>query len=206
MMTDLASRNTYLAPGFTDRVLHAQTAFRAVMDAMARPGRAQRIGVDARGPAPLMQASAALALTLCDQDTPVWLDPAMAASADVAQWIVFHTSAPMTRDPAQAAFALIGNASSLTSFEPFALGSADYPDRSTTLVVQVETLTDGPSFTLRGPGIDGVATLNAPLSQQFVEAVAANHRLFPRGVDCVLVAADAIVALPRTTQLTPMEG
>lgn len=193
-----------LLPGFADRVFSAQTTFRAVMDATARPGRVQRIGVDACGPAPLMPASAALALTLFDQDTPVWLDETM--PPDVARWIVFHTGAPIARDPALATFALIGDASRLVSFDRFASGSADYPDRSTTLIVQVETLAEGPAFTLRGPGIDGVATLNAPLSPQFIEASAANHALFPRGVDCVLVAGDSIVALPRTTQLTAMGG
>ncbi len=198
--------DTTLPPGFADRVLASQATFRAVMDAMARPGRVQRILAAAQGPAPLMPASAALVLTLCDQDTPVWLDPTMAANADVAQWLVFHTSAPITSDPAQAAFALIGDASGLTSFDHFALGNPDYPDRSTTLIVQVETLRDGPACALRGPGIDGAAMLSASLTPDFMAALDANRALFPRGIDCVLVAGDAIVALPRTTQLIATGG
>ena len=201
----MAGMSAERSAGFSDRVLDSQATFRAVMDAMARPGRIQRIASAVQGPSPLMPASAAVALTLCDQDTPVWCDAAMSAS-DVAQWLVFHTSAPMTLDPAQAAFALIGDAHALTTFETFAQGSADYPDRSTTLIIQIASLTDGPAITLRGPGIDGATTLNASLSPQFVNAFAANHALFPRGIDCVLVAEDALVALPRTTHLTPVGG
>lgn len=194
-----------LAAGFSDRVLASQATFRAVMDAMARPGRIQSVVAPVKGPPPLMPAGAALVLTLCDQDTPVWLDTAM-ASSDVARWLVFHTSAPIVRDPSQATFALIGDVAGLTAFESFVQGSADYPDRSTTLIIQVETLTAGPKFTLRGPGIDGTATLNASLTPRIIAALDKNHALFPRGVDCVLVADDAIVALPRTTRLTAVGG
>ena len=197
----MTSMTADLIGGFSNRALASQATFRAVMDATARPGRVQPIDAPVQGPLPLMPASAALVLTLCDQDTPVWLDTAM-ASPDVARWLVFHTSAPIVRDPSQAAFALIGDVSGLASFESFAQGSADYPDRSTTLIIQVETLTDGPSFMLHGPGIDGTATLNASLTPHIIAALDTNRALFPRGVDCVLVASDAIVALPRTTRVT----
>ena len=39
-----------------------------------------------------------MALTLCDHDTPVWLDPVLAASEAVAGWLRFHTGAPLVTD------------------------------------------------------------------------------------------------------------
>ena len=53
-----------LPAGFADKVLSAQSTFRAVMDAMARPGSIQRIAAVAGTPRPMMSGTAAVALTL----------------------------------------------------------------------------------------------------------------------------------------------
>src|SRR3954464_3830470 len=84
-----------LPAGFVDKVLSAQSTFRSVMDAMARPGSVQRIVAAAGAPSPLMRGAAAIALTLFDHDTPVWLDPAMAETSNVAKWLKFHAGAPV---------------------------------------------------------------------------------------------------------------
>ena len=63
-----------LPAGFADKVLSAQSTFRSVMEAMARPGTVQQIRAVAGAPAPLMRGTAAIALTLFDHDTPIWLD------------------------------------------------------------------------------------------------------------------------------------
>jgi len=191
-----------LPAGFADKVLSAQSTFRSVMDAMARPGSVQRIAAAAGTPAALMRGSAAIALTLFDHDTPIWLDPAMSATSDVAKWLKFHTSAPVIADPSIAGFALIGDPRNLLALDRFALGSNEYPDRSTTLILQVESLTQGAGLELRGPGIGGTATLRAQVQpRDLFERLAINAALFPRGIDVVLVHDDAIVAIPRTTRL-----
>jgi alpha-D-ribose 1-methylphosphonate 5-triphosphate synthase subunit PhnH len=191
-----------LPAGFADKVLSAQSTFRAVMDAMARPGSIQRITAAAGMPYPMMPGMAAVALTLFDHDTPIWLDHAMAATPDVAKWLKFHTSAPVITDSSVASFALIGDPKNLLPFERFALGSSEYPDRSTTLILQVESLAQGPAVKLSGPGIDGSTTLRAAIApDDLLERLAANATLFPRGVDLVLVHDDTIVAIPRTTRL-----
>ena len=65
--------------GFADKVVSAQTTFRSVMDAMARPGSVQRITAVVGTPPAMMRGAAAIALTLFDHDTPIWLDPRMSA-------------------------------------------------------------------------------------------------------------------------------
>ena len=180
-----------LPAGFADKVLSAQSTFRSVTDAMARPGSVQRIAVAAGAPAAMMRGTAAVALTLFDHDTPVWLDPLMSATPEVTKWLKFHTGAPVIADSSICSFALVG-----------AFGSNEYPDRSTTLILQVESLSQGRGFELRGPGIDGSAVLQAAIQPaDLFERLTINAALFPRGIDVVLVADDAIVAVPRTTRL-----
>ncbi len=198
-MTTLAE----LPAGFADKVLSSQTTFRSVMDAMARPGSVQTIVAATGTPAAMMRGTAAIALTLFDHDTPIWLDPVMSETSDVARWLKFHTSAPVIQDSSICHFALIGDPAALPGLDRFSFGSNEYPDRSTTLILQVESLTQGPTVELLGPGIEGVATLQATFApSDLFERLAINAALFPLGIDVVLVHDDAIVSMPRTTQLT----
>jgi alpha-D-ribose 1-methylphosphonate 5-triphosphate synthase subunit PhnH len=196
-----------LPAGFADKVKSAQSTFRSVMDAMARPGSVARIVAGAGAPMPMMHGSAAIALTLFDHDTPIWLDPTMSATSDVAKWLKFHTSAPVVQDSSICSFALIGDPAALPSLDRFSFGSNEYPDRSSTLILQVESLTQGNAVELRGPGIDGTAIVQATiLPPDLFERLAINANLFPRGIDVVLVADDAVVAIPRTTRLVESGG
>jgi alpha-D-ribose 1-methylphosphonate 5-triphosphate synthase subunit PhnH len=131
----------------------------------------------------------------------------MSATPHVAKWLKFHTSAPVVSDSSIGAFALVADASALPALDHFAFGTSEYPDRSTTLILQVDSLTDGPALELRGPGIDGVAELRATIQPtDLFERLAINATLFPRGIDVVLVADDAIAAIPRTTRLAGQGG
>ena len=178
----------------------SQAAFRALMDCMARPGDIRTLeGVEA--PAPFAPAAAALIKSLADYETPLWLDPAFAAAPKVADWIRFHTGAPFVRDPGEAAFALIADARSMPPFAQFAQGTPEYPDRSTTVIVQIDGFA-GTALTLRGPGIKVTREFAAsPLPADFAARMNENRALFPRGVDLVLVAGHDIAALPRSVMI-----
>src|SRR5215472_15113710 len=196
-----------LPAGFADKVKSAQSTFRSVMEAMAHPGSVQRAVAEVGAPTPVMRGTAAIALTLFDHDTPIWLDSKMSETSEVAKWLKFHTSAPVVADSSICSFALIGDAGALPDLSHFALGTNEYPDRSTTLVLQVKDLTRGEVYELRGPGIDGSAVLQAIIEpKNLFERLAVNGSLFPRGIDVVLVADDAIVAIPRTTRLVGRGG
>jgi alpha-D-ribose 1-methylphosphonate 5-triphosphate synthase subunit PhnH len=192
-----------LPAAFADKVLSAQSTFRSVMDAMARPGSVQRIAAATGTPAAMMRGTAAIALTLFDHDTPVWLDPLMSETSDLSKWLKFHTGAPIVGDSSICSFALIGDPRALPALDRFAVGSNEYPDRSTTLILQVESLTQGAALELRGPGIDGTAVLQAAIQPaDLIERLSINAMLFPRGIDVVLVHDDTIIAIPRTTRIT----
>lgn len=182
-----------------DTAFASHAAFRALMDCMARPGEIRKLD-GAGAPAPMAPATAALVRSLADYESPVWLDPGFAAAPAIAEWIRFHTGAPIVASPGDAAFALIADALALPGFMQFAQGSEEYPDRSTTIIVQVEHFT-GRSFTLHGPGIKTTRAFAArPLPDDFAQRLHDNRELFPRGVDLVFVAGHDIAALPRSVR------
>jgi alpha-D-ribose 1-methylphosphonate 5-triphosphate synthase subunit PhnH len=181
-------------------VFRNQAAFRAVMDAFAAPGVVKTVS-DADAPAPLAPASAAIVRSLADFETPIWLDPVLAVPA-VTDWIRFHTGAPIVTDKQAASFALVGDPGSLADFSGFSTGTADYPDRSTTILLHVRSLSEGDVMTLRGPGIEAARQLRAdPLPSGFLKSWADNRETFPCGIDLVLIAGAEIVALPRSVRI-----
>jgi len=179
-----------LGGGFTAPPTDAAFAFRAVLEALARPGTIQRLG-GTQPPPPLSAAAGTLALTLLDGTTPVHLAGAHDCPA-VRDWLTFHTAAPLV--PASDASFAFGAWDALLPLSRFAIGTADYPDRAATLVIEVATLSaDGAC--LEGPGILHQARLSLPATAPFI----ANRALFPLGFDCFLTAADRIAGLPRST-------
>ncbi|MCS3738319.1 phosphonate C-P lyase system protein PhnH [Rhizobium sp. BK661] len=201
----MSLKTEVLTGGFAEPVFHAQRVFKLMMDAMARPGTIQTVSPDALPPAPLGVAAGAIALTLCDHDTPVWLSSGLAKSA-VPQWLGFHTGAPVTPEKAGARFAFVEAGTPLSSFGLFAAGTQEYPDRSTTLVIELADIEGGRKLALMGPGIKTVTDI-APLGlpDTFLRLWTENRALFPRGIDIVLTSGSRFVCLPRTTKITATE-
>jgi alpha-D-ribose 1-methylphosphonate 5-triphosphate synthase subunit PhnH len=183
-------------PGFADPVLDAQSCFRAVLDAMARPGRLHQAGSGLTPPVPLYEATAAMLLTLADGDAPVWLDPPASAARD---WVLFHTGAPIASEARDAAFAVALSFPDLASLSP---GSHEAPEEATTLILQVAALGSGREYRLCGPGLraPGVLAVDG-LPSGFVDAWASNRAGFPCGIDLVLCAGTTLTALPRTVAI-----
>ncbi|MGR3805050.1 phosphonate C-P lyase system protein PhnH [Marinibacterium profundimaris] len=184
-----------LTGGFANPPVDAAHAFRATMDVMARPGEIRQL-TQARPPAPLSVAAGTLILTLCDPETGLHLAGAH-DTKDVRDWVAFHTGAPIV--PAEAATFALGTWKALSPISRFPVGTAEYPDRSATLIVERAEL-GAAGATLQGPGIRETATLDLPE----VAAFAANHRLYPLGLDFFFTAGSRVAALPRSTAV--MEG
>ncbi|KMW58736.1 PhnH protein [Candidatus Rhodobacter oscarellae] len=182
-----------LEGGFANPPVDAAQAFRAAMEAMARPGRIYEIG-GAVPPAPMSVAAGALILTLCDAGTPVHLAGAWDCEP-VRTWITFHTGAPVV-GAAKAMFAL-GDWAALQPLDAYMVGLADYPDRSATLIVESTALARE-GATLSGPGIESEHALNLPELAAFQR----NAMLFPLGLDFYFTAGTAVAGLPRTTRVS----
>lgn len=193
----LAFDSAGLGPGFADPVFDSQSVFRSVLNAAAYPGAIERLAHRPGAPEGLDPAMASVVLTLCDLDTPIWSDAALSSEA-VSTYLRFHCGAPLVAAAADARFGLIGDAAAMPRLDAFAMGDERYPDRSTTLVVTVPSLTEGPQRQWSGPGILRRRTVAvAGLPDWFWADWALNQGLYPLGVDVLFACGDAVMGLPR---------
>ncbi|MEM1427931.1 MAG: phosphonate C-P lyase system protein PhnH [Pseudomonadota bacterium] len=183
-----------LGGGFCEPSTDAAHAFRRILEAMARPGTFHTLQ-GAVPPAPLSSAAGAVLLTLCDADTPLHLAGSCDCE-DVRQWVAFHTGAPIS--PAAECTFAVGPWEALAPTSQYRIGTAAYPDRSATLIVELPHLV-AEDTRLRGPGIRTTAELSLPDVAAFQD----NHALFPRGLDFFFTAETRVAALPRSTEVLP---
>ena len=187
-----------IGAGFADPVQHSQAIFRCVLDAMANPGVSREIPVMPYAPAPLNAASTAVALTLLDDSTPVWLDAAADTEA-VREFLAFHCGCPIVARSNEAAFALV--AGPMPSLDNFDYGSDEFPENSATVIVQVAALESGSDLCFAGPGIKNFAFMGDPgMADGFWREWSDMGALYPRGVDLILTARSRLACMPRTVQ------
>jgi len=197
----MAYRTESYTGGFANPVFEAQSTFKTLMDCMARPGTIETVDAPSAPPSPMGAGAGAVALTLCDHDTPVYLSPAL-TEAGVQGWLAFQTGSLLIENRGEAAFAFFEKGAALPALSTLSMGTQEYPDRSTTIVAELSDLRGGPLLMLSGPGIDGETTI-APrgLPPHFEDMWRENVVLYPRGVDLVLVSGPNILCLPRTTKI-----
>lgn len=195
-----------IQPAFTDPVRQSQMAFRAIMEAVARPGTRADFGPALAPPAGLDVATATAALTLLDFETPLWLDPTL-RGGEAEAWVRFHCGCPLTTDPAEAAFAIVSDVRTAPRLDSFNLGDARYPDRSTTVILQVESLDGGETAVLSGPGVkDAIMVAPRGLPEHFWDQMQDNNAKFQFGIDALIVSGQFLTAVPRSSQIQIQGG
>ena len=203
--------------GFANPVIESQKTFRAVLEALAHPGKIVPLLGTPQTPPGTCPTAASILLTLLDSDCSLWIDPAI-FTPTVKSWLTFHTGCAIVPEPAGAQFAWISDLSELPSFSRFYCGTDRYPDSSATLLIKVPALADNPiggeeavGLRLEGPGVPASRTIYLPgidfaYIARFVAMRAANHEIFPCGVDVYLTTPQTIVGLPRTTRVDIARG
>jgi alpha-D-ribose 1-methylphosphonate 5-triphosphate synthase subunit PhnH len=88
----------------------------------------------------------------------------------------------------------------------FNWGTDEYPEQSTTLLVQVNDLEQGCPVRLRGAGILEQRAIAPQLSSQFWLQRQQMTSQYPLGVDVFLVAEAAVMGLPRTSVIEGVES
>jgi alpha-D-ribose 1-methylphosphonate 5-triphosphate synthase subunit PhnH len=182
-----------------DSVQSAQ-AFRSILQAMSKPGHAVNLAADPTAKSGLLPTTSVLIQTLCDFQTPIWLHHELAQDSTIRS-IKFHTGAPLTSNPAEAAFAVLSATQKLPPLSAFAQGTHEYPDRSTTLIIEVEGFTPQ-GVALTGPGLKDVSHFGVQgLDVDFWQQLIANNRQYPLGVDVIFASPTQIACCPRSTTI-----
>jgi len=172
-----------------------QQAFRAALDGFARPGTL----------VPAQQQGAVLMFLSAVLDESVSLADPLGLVGTDARRLLLAPTAPA----AQARFVLLdGRRPPDGDFQP-ALGTLESPELGATMVLTVDALSDAPSPTdaavvlqLLGPGVPGTRVLAVSgLHPDWLDRRATWVGAYPMGVDIVLAAPDALVALPRATRI-----
>jgi alpha-D-ribose 1-methylphosphonate 5-triphosphate synthase subunit PhnH len=167
-----------------------QALFRRILDVAARPGQIADLGdlLDGR-PAAL----AALA-TFCDNTQTLSDLTGTLSATDLAFLDVGAATAE------QAGF-IFAQGAEAPVFSP-RLGTLDTPEDGATVILMVESLTDGAALTLTGPGIKATSTISPKgLAPGWLTARARWCADFPMGVDLVLADANCLTVFPRTTKI-----
>lgn len=182
---------------FEHPVFEAQATFRELLQAMARPAQPRTLPSLPPSPPPIAPAAMALLLTLCDADVTLWLQQ---VDEQALHYLRFHTGVKIVPDHAQADFALITAPESIPALDTFSLGDPYYPDRSTSLIVQVPAMRAGRGDRFSGPGIEHEQRLAVEgLTPSFWQQRAALASRSPLGLDIYVADATRVAALPRTT-------
>ena len=170
----------------------AQRTFRAVLDALARPGVVQQLPAGPDVPAALLPV-----LALADLDTRVAV---LAEDGGWAEAVTTATTAPITGLPTAR---LVTALRTFAAGEPAAIGagSAAAPEDGALVVLAVPALDGGTPITLRGPGIATARTV-APQAVPADLLAARAATTFPAGFDLLLVdPGGRLLGIPRSTRV-----
>ena len=205
-----------ISRGFHDPIHGAQRTFRALLDAMARPGNERELqladldGLEPPASAtpgrPLGAGLTAALLTLLDAEATVRLAGSLASAAALA-YLRFHTGARPASLEESAAFTVARGADVDEGLcSRLDLGTDEAPQRGATLLVEVDELgsrSGGARLVLQGPGIPEHSVLTVSgLSRDFWRWRIDLQPQLPRGIDLVLVCGARIAAIPRSTRIT----
>ena len=194
--------------GFADPVFDAQAVFRAVMDAMARPGTMSAVQAARRA------AAAAVAdgrRGRADAVRPRHAGLARSGAASIGavrSWLAFHTGAPVADTPSDAAFALVAEPGRADRAREFRAGHAgisrslDHADPAGRQpVVRQRAVAAGPGHRdHRRRSRRGRCRAISPSSGS------RTMRASRAASTSILAAPDGVACLPRTTRIRMMEA
>ncbi|KHN49394.1 phosphonate C-P lyase system protein PhnH [Pectobacterium fontis] len=185
--------------GFAHPVFGTQLCFRKIVKAMSEPGSLVTVP-SVSGLESMSSATAATLLTLTSHTTPLFIDPRI-GNPLLLRTLCLHTNVPIATTFEDAYFVLLsGNA---FSYDLMALscGSEAEPEKSTTVILEVEGMHDGPCLKLTGPGIKTHRIISPRLPGSVRNYLCSRPHTFPTGLDFLFTSGKKLFAIPRSTHV-----
>lgn len=173
--------------------------FRLLLQAMSRPGTLFQIPTSGEpGPSPLLRLLDAL---IDQQSSCCLIDPDPQWQAQLHQ----HTGCSFCSAD-QADFLLALGGDSRGTLHQAKRGRRDFPDRSATIIYQVDKLAAGTpqsGIPLRGPGINGsIYPWIGGLAEAELTQLKSVNLEFPLGIDALFLdRAGQLIGVPRSTRI-----
>lgn len=192
-----------IVKGFDHQVHDAQTCFRHILKALSEPGK--RVQLDKHnGFPPLNAATSQIIMSLCDQQTGIYISPELEGAeenlANSLQNLAFHNG--VSKHPEEEADFAVISAHQPINFNVYNVGTDASPDESTTVIVQTDSLCDGPFYQISGPGIQHPIKIQlGQLSNDLQAYLLHPSHPYPLGLDFMFCVGNEMVAISRTTKV-----
>ena len=195
-----------ISPSFENTERDSQIIFRQVLNSFSRPAVPFEISPRVKS-SKTDSARVGTSLLLALMDTGSSLHLLLKEhDNNLADFLKFHTGCRIASGPEQANYIWVQSSERLPSLMECALGSAEFPEASSTLIIDVEGFKIDANSSNHspwtGPGINGELYIEIMgLNDQFWSDRKNIRPLFPCGVDVIFCSPTHIVSLPRSTRI-----
>ena len=180
----------------TTMVHNTQKHYRELVDLFSRPGEVRISTFDTPNFTSFSDATLATVLTLFDNEISFYTPE----QKDYAEFQTL-TGGRYSEDLSEADYAVIKEhdltAALMMTVKTGTLGS---PEKSATLIIEVDSIGDGKKYSLKGPGIRTVNEIEMTFDPKWMELRAELCSEFPLGFDLILIDRhNQLAVIPRTT-------
>ncbi|MEH7011828.1 phosphonate C-P lyase system protein PhnH [Neobacillus niacini] len=192
-----------------DIVHDLQSVYRKMVDSTSRPGlisdlRKEAALVEEEDKKGCSASLLLLALTLFDQEVSFKV---FSNQADTVSKTINQLTYAKPTETKNADYLLILQDAENGSLEEAIInakpGTLKNPHSSATVIVEVDSVTSGEAFLLKGPGIHTTELVHLDINENWVESRQEKNKEYPLGIDFIFIDQNhQLLSLPRTTQIT----
>lgn len=184
-----------------ETVHFTQRAFRTLLNCFARPGTASELERDYSVEG-LYAETITVCMTLLDGEVSFQT----AAECQEINQAVRVLTGGQIKPLEQADFIIIPHGTKkeqlLEAIEAAKVGDLIDPQKSATVIIELDEMTPTMTAQLMGPGIETVEVVELAICEELIALRASKNKEFPLGIDCILIEQSGrVMALPRTTSV-----